>query len=113
MARSFLDLEVYKNLYEAMLKVMMQVAPKLPVEEKFDLASQMRRACKAPTALIAEGYAKKNHKKEWKKYIDDTIGECNEMIVHLSCVKDIYGEYVNPNLCQDLIKTYDICGKQL
>lgn len=113
MARSFLDLEVYQNLYKAMIVVLTKVVPNLPKEEKFDLADQMRRACKAPPALIAEGYAKKNHKKAWQKYLDDAIGECNEMIVHLSCAKDVYSKYVDPNICQDLIKVYDISGKQL
>jgi len=112
-ARSFLDLDVYQNLYKAMIMVLTKIIPKLPKEEKFDLANQMRRACKAPPALIAEGYAKKNHKKEWQKYLDDAIGECNEMIVHLSCAKDVYSNYVDAGLCQELIKAYDIAGKQL
>lgn len=113
MARSFLDLEVYQNLYKAMITVLTKITPHLPKEERFDLADQMRRACKAPPALIAEGYAKKNHKKEWQKYLNDAIGECNEMIVHLSCAKDVYANYVDSHLCQNLIEIYDIGGKQL
>lgn len=111
--RSFLDLDVYQNLYKAMIIVLTKIVPNLPKEEKFDLADQMRRACKAPTALIAEGYAKKNHKKEWQKYLDSAIGECNEMIAHLSCAKDVYASYVDLTICQGLINTYDISGKQL
>lgn len=113
MVRSFLDLNVYQNLYQAMVTIITKVVPKLPSEEKFDLGSQMRRACKAPPALIAEGYAQKHHRKEWQKYLNDAIGECNEMIVHLSCAKDVYPKYVEAQLCQELIKTYDISGKQL
>lgn len=113
MVRSFLDFDVYKNLYKAMVTVLTKIVPNLPKEEKFDLASQMRRACKAPPALIAEGYAQKHHKKEWQKYLNDAIGECNEMIVHLSCAKDVYSIYVDAGFCQDLIKIYDISGKQL
>lgn len=113
MARSFLDLIVYQNLYKAMITVLTKIVPKLPREEKFDLGSQMRRACKAPPALIAEGYAKKHHKKEWQKYLNDAIGECNEMIVHLSCAKDVYSSHADADLCQNLIEIYDISGKQL
>lgn len=112
-AYSFQDLEVYQNLYNAMVTVLTKVIPKLPKEEKYDLANQMRRACKAPPALIAEGYAKKNYKKDWSKYLNDAIGECNEMIVHLSCCKDVYFSYVDIKICQELIQTYDLCGKQL
>lgn len=113
MVKSFLDLIVYQNLYEAMIAVLTKVVPDLPKEEKFDLASQMRRACKAPPALIAEGYAQKHHKREWKKYLNDAIGECNEMIVHLSCAQDVYFSYVDVDLCRRMIEVYNIGGKQL
>lgn len=96
-----------------MVTVLTQVVPKLPKEEQFDLTAQMRRACKAGPALIAEGYAKKNHRKSWQKYLDDAIGEANEMIHHLSVCIDIYSQYIDKQLCQELIKTYDIAGKQL
>lgn len=113
MVRSFFDLTVYQNLYKAMIVILTEVVTKMPNEEKFDLTSQIRRACKAPPALIAEGYAQKHHRKEWKKYLFDAIGECNEMIVHLSCIKDVYSSYVNSQKCEKLIETYNISGKQL
>jgi four helix bundle protein len=112
-ARSFQDLEVYKNLYKAMLIVLTKIIPKLPNEEKFDLGDQMRRACKSPVALIAEGYAKKNYKKDWQKYLNDAIGECNEMIMHLSCCRDAYPSYVNSGFCEELIEIYNASCKQL
>lgn len=96
-----------------MITVLTKIVPKLPKEEKYDLGNQMRRACKSPVALIAEGYAKKHHQKSWQKYLDDAIGECNEMITHLSICKDVYGKYVDSNLCEDLIQVYNISGKQL
>ena len=111
--RSFTDLDVYKRLYSSMLLVMTKVLPKLPNEERFGLIDQMRRASKAPLAIIAEGYAKKNYKKDWQKYINDAIGECNEMIVHLSCCRDVYSTRTDKTLVSKLIDDYDICGKQL
>ncbi len=112
-ARSFQDLDVYKRLYQAMILVMTKVLPKLPKEERFDMVDQMRRASKAPLAIIAEGYAKKNYKKDWQRYINDAIGECNEMITHLSCCRDLYTDYTNSKLIDELIKEYDVGGKQL
>ncbi len=88
MARSFLDLIVYQNLYKAMITVLTKIVPKLPREEKFDLGSQMRRACKAPPALIAEGYAKKHHKKEWQKYLNDAIDGNNLSPVERDMIAD-------------------------
>ncbi len=112
-ARSFQDLDVYQRLYKAMLLVIKDVIPKLPNEEKYDLADQMRRACKSPLAIIAEGYARKNYKKDWQKYLNGAIGECNEMIVHLSACRDLYRSNTNVVEVDKLIEEYNIAGKQL
>jgi len=111
--KSFRDLRVYQNLYRAMTIILMKILPKLPKEEKYDLKDQIRRCCKAEPALIAEGFAKRYQKKNWQKYIDDTIGECNEMIHHLSVCSDIYFDYTDKDLCKDLIDIYNSTCKQL
>ena len=64
--KSFHDLEVYQNSYDASLKVIEKIIPKLPKEEQWDLSTQMRRSCKAVHRLIAEGYAKSNQKKVFR-----------------------------------------------
>jgi four helix bundle protein len=109
--RSFKDLEVYQNSYKAMLVVMKQILPKLPESEKYDLVSQLSRACKAIPRLIAEGYAKRHQKAGFQKYLDDAMGESNEMIVSLEEAKDIYG--VEPELIDELVDQYDKIGRQL
>ena len=86
---SFKDLEVYQNSYNAMLTVMKEIVPKLPDSEKYDLRDQLSRACKAIPRLIAEGYAKRHQKAGFQKYIDDAMGECNEMVVSLCQARDI------------------------
>lgn len=96
-----------------MVLVHTKVTPTLPREEKYDLKDQMNRASKAAPALIAEGFAKRYQKRQWKKYIDDCIGECNEMIHHLSVCIDLYGKYVDIDLCKKLIDIYDVSCKQL
>lgn len=111
--RTFQDLDVYQNLYKAMITVLKEIITNLPKEEKFDLVDQMRRACKAGPAILAEGFAKRYQKKAWAKYIDDTIGECYEMINHLSVCIDVYGKYVDSKLCNEVIDLYIICCKQL
>jgi len=102
---------VYQNSYQAMLVVMKKLVPSLPESEKYDLKSQLSRSCKAIPRLIAEGYAKRHQKAGFKKYIDDSMGECNETIVSIEQVKDIYS--IKENLCDELINTYDITGRQL
>lgn len=111
--KSFRDLIVYQNLYKAMVLVHTKIVPKLPKEEKFDLGDQMKRASKGAPALIAEGFAKRYQIRQWKKYINDTIGECNEMIHHLSVCIDVYNQYVDVKSCKEVIDIYDITCKQL
>ena len=106
-------MEVYQNSYNASLKVMNEIIPKLPEIEKNDLRSQISRSCKAIPRLIAEGYAKKHQKKGFQKYLDDSMGESNEMIVNLSHCKDIYNRSIDVNLCNELIDVYDKPTRQL
>ena len=96
-----------------MVVVHTEIIISLPKEEKFNLVDQMRRASKAGPALIAEGFAKRYQKRQWQKYINDTIGESNEMIHHLSVCVDVYNQYVNIVLCKEVIESYNVCCKQL
>lgn len=109
--RSFRDLTVYQDSYSAMLIVMKEIIPKLPDSEKYDLKDQLSRSCKAIPRLIAEGYGKRHQKAGFQKYLDDTIAECNETIVSLEQCRDIYK--INPVLISDLVKKYDIIGRQV
>lgn len=111
--RSFQDLKVYQSLYSSMLIIHKQIVPNLPVEEKFDLCQQMRRASKGACALLAEGFAKRYKEKHWKKYLEDSQGECNEMINHISMCIDLYPQHIDTTISKELIKTYDIACRQL
>ena len=108
---SFKDLIVYQNTYSAIITIMKEIIPFLPDSEKYDLRSQVSRSCKAIPRLIAEGYAKRHQKAGFQKYIDDAMGECNETIVSIEQIKDIYA--IKVNLCSELISAYDISGRQL
>lgn len=111
--KSFLDLDVYKRSYSAAIRVKKEILDSLPSNEKYDLKDQSGRASKTIPAIIAEGYARKHHAKDWQKYIDQAIGEANEMIVHISLAKDMYPKFVEPKICTELIEEYNIIGKQL
>lgn len=110
--KSFQDLEVYQNTYKASIIVCKEIILKLPVEEKYNLRSQLRRSCTAIPPLIAEGHAKKHMKKAFQKYLDDALGEINETIVHLSYVRDLYSHLVNPKLVEQLLDIYDKSARQ-
>jgi four helix bundle protein len=91
----------------------MLIIPSLPNSEKFDLASQLSSSVKAIPRLIAEGYAKRHQRYGFQKYLDDAMAECNETIVGLEMCHDVFGNHVDKALCQELVKIYDRCGRQL
>jgi len=110
--RSFQDLEVYQTSYQAMREVFKDILPKLPVEEKYDLVDQLRRATKAIPRLIAEGHSKRHQRKGFQKYLDDAMAESNETVVCLTQAKDLYPSFVDIKLCERLIDTYDKISRQ-
>jgi four helix bundle protein len=109
--RSFTDLDVYQSTYKASIIVLTKIIPQLPKFERLDLADQLRRSVKAIPRLIAEGYAKRHHKRAFQKYLDDAAGESNETIVSLSHVRDAYK--VEMRLVNQLIDVYDKASRQL
>lgn len=110
MIRSFKDLEVYKESYELAI-IVNKLCSYLPLYEKNDLGSQMRRCSKSPPANIAEGWAKRSFEKEFKKHINNSLGSCNEMEVHLSMTRDL--NYLDKKVCDELIARYIALGGKL
>ena len=109
--KSFRDLEVYQNSYQSSVVIATRILPKIPQNEKYDLTDQLSRSSKAVPRLIAEGFAKKHQKFGFQKYLDDAMAECNETIVSLEHVKDIYKLEID--LCNQLIDAYDKSARQL
>lgn len=110
MILSFNDLEVYKESYDLAILVNRTVR-NLPIFERNDLGSQLRRCSKSPPANIAEGWAKRRFPKEFKRHIDSAIGSCNEMEVHIRMAKDL--DYWKTEFCEDLIRRYKFLGGKL
>ena len=110
MIRSFKDLEIYKEAYELALIINRNVN-KLPLFEKNDLGSQLRRASKSVPSNIAEGWAKRQSEKELKRYINTALGSCNEMEVHVSMARDL--NFWDETFSNDLLKRYILLGGKL
>ena len=108
--QSFKDLEVYKEAYDLAILVNRNVN-KLPLFEKNDLGSQLRRCSKSPPANIAEGWAKRRFPKEFKRYLESAIGSCNEIEVHISMAKDLH--FWEKKFCDDLTQRYIYLGGKL
>src|SRR5438552_1825221 len=83
------DMEVFKRAYSLSLLIH-QHCKKLPVEERYSLADQMRRASRSICANLAEGFAKqKDSPAEFGRFISMAIGSCAEMDIWLSYCIDL------------------------
>lgn len=110
---SFEDLDVYQRAYKNCIILIKEFLPQLPKEEKFDLVDQLRRSAKAVPRLIGEGFPKKDQKKGFIKYLSDALTENSETIIGLKQSKDLYGDKLDVKLCDNLLESYTIAGKQL
>lgn len=110
MIQSFKDLEIYKESY-ALAVIVNKLCAKLPLYEKNDLGSQMRRCSKSPPSNIAEGWAKRRFEKEFKVHLEHALGSCNEMEVHLSLARDL--QYLDEKTCNELINRYIALGGKI
>jgi four helix bundle protein len=111
--KTFRDLDVYQNAYEAMLCVFKEILPKLPKEEENDLKNQLRRSAKAIPRLIAEGHSKRHQKRGFQKYLADAMAESNESMVSVSQARDLYPLHVDTKICTELVDIYDKVSRQL
>jgi four helix bundle protein len=103
-------LEVYQRSF-ALLKPVHQIVMSFPDYEKFDLASQIRRAAKSVPANIAEGYAHKTSPKEFGRYLTIALGSANEVKLHFKVAAEL--EHAGPDKCAYFIDEYGIVGKQV
>jgi four helix bundle protein len=110
MIRSFRDLDAYNESYDLAIIVNKNVN-KLPLFEKNDMGSQMRRASKSVPANIAEGWAKRRFEKQFKLHLDSSLGSCNEMEVHINMAQDL--GFWETDFCDMLRKRYLQLGGKL
>ena len=108
--RSYDDLEVYQRAMQLLVPLHALVL-KFPDYERFELASQLRRASKSIPANIAEGYGKKRSVRQFKAYLDNALGSANEVIVHLKIAETL--RYAGGPAIGKLIEGYTIVAKQL
>ena|SRR3989338_57020 len=87
--RTFEDLDVYKMAREFRRK-MYKFAKGFPVEEKYNLASQVRRAAVSLTNNIAEGHGR-FHYQENIQFLRQSRGSLEELIDDINvCLDENY-----------------------
>ena len=103
--RDFTSLDAWKKARDVKLFFYNQVLPKLPVEEKYNLGSQIRDSGVSATANIAEGYGR-FHYKEGVQFYRISRASIYELKDHLiSCLDFRYIDKELFNKGIDLIET--------
>jgi four helix bundle protein len=108
--RSYRDIEAFQRAM-ALLAPLHALIRRLPREERWELASQLRRASKSVVANIAEGYARRRSANHFRTYLETALGSANEVIVHLEIAVAV--GYCTSEDVAPLIDGYEIVGKQL
>ena len=109
-ARGYEDLEVYQRAI-AMQKPIHAMVLRFPDYEKYDLSSQMRRACKSIPAKIVKGYGRRRSPREFCSFLSLAVGSVNEMEVHLNIAREL--DYIPEDEYRSLVSEFRVIGKQL
>ncbi len=99
--RDYKKLEVWSKAHELTLFIYKEVLPKMPIEEKFALTSQLRRSAYSIPLNIAEGCGK-NTDKDFVHYLDIALGSTHE--VEYTCLLIFDLSYILPVLYEEVNK---------
>src|SRR6266513_6519056 len=76
-ARSFRDLNVYRQARETAQKIF-ELSRQFPAEERYSLTDQIRRSSRAIKAMVAEAWGRRRYKAVFVSKLDEALGETNE-----------------------------------
>ena len=76
-ARTFRELDVYKDAFHAAMEIY-EMTKKLPPAERFGLTDQIRRSLRSVCATIAEAWRKRMYVPAFKSKIADAMQEASE-----------------------------------
>ena len=108
--QSYRDFEIYKRSYDLALRTH-KVTLTLPDFERYELASQMRRASKSVPLNIGEGYARRKSADDFKRFLTMSIGSCDEMKILIEFCRDL--NYISEETYQELAGDYEQVGRML
>ena len=110
MIQSYKDIDAYAKSYDLAIE-MYKEAKNFPKEEQFGLISQIKRAATSIPLNIAEGYGKRKHLNEFKRFLLMAIGSCDEMKVLLSLSRDL--GFMHKEVSKQYEKAYEEIGRML
>ena len=88
-----------------------ELTRRFPDYERFELASQMRRACKSVLANIAEGHGKRTSPRDFCNFPTIALGSVNEMYAHFDIAYEL--GYVSDAEKRRFVYEYKVVARQL
>lgn len=107
--KSYRDLEVWQKGM-SFAKYIYQVTAGFPVEERFSLVNQIRRAAISIPSNIAEGHARSGTG-EFQHFISISMGSIAEVETQILIAADL--GYLNNDVKNNILSGLDIVGKML
>ena len=107
--KTYKDLDIFKGGYKLSLHIY-KLTTLYPKDELYGITSQLRRAAVSVPLNIAEGYGRKS-KDDFKRFLRISLGSTNETETLLLLSKDL--GYIESKKCEELIKQYNILGKNI
>lgn len=86
--RDYQKLDVWKKAHLFTLQVYKEILPIMPVEERFALTQQIRRATYSIPLNIVEGSGK-NTNKDFASYLDNALGSTKEVEYAFILIRDL------------------------
>lgn len=86
MIENYTDLIVWQKSMDLVVKIY-EIVKLLPVEERYALSDQMRRAAVSVPSNIAEGFMR-DSAKDYSRFLAISVGSCAELLTQIDiCVR--------------------------
>jgi len=109
MIKTFRDIKVWQKAHELVIKIY-KITIKFPVEEKYSLVNQMRRAAISVASNIVEGFKRKSVKDRIHFY-NIADGSLEELKYQLLVSHDL--KYITEEIYQETINLAEEVSKML
>jgi len=86
--RNYKKYEVWVEAHELLIYIYRQIVPNLPSEEKYGLASQMKRAAYSIPFNIVEGCGR-NSDRDFAHFLDMSLGSAHEIEYCIILIRDL------------------------
>ncbi len=109
MIKTFRDLRVWQKAHKLVLEIY-KITKTFPKEERYSLATQLRRSAASIPSNIAEGFKRKS-RKEYARFLNISDGSLEETKYHIILAKDL--GYIEEDNFNRLMEICDEVGRML